>query len=680
MAARRGRGIGRGQGPGRGRLRWFASGGRYDKAIPTGRMACALESAAPGGHVPMDAADDEVTVMMACWQAIGAHAEARMLAMAREIIRRRPVAARDRDGRFPVAAYPISLPAEWGIDVAHEVAAELRMSWQAAEPLLTLAWELEARLPGVGSLLDDGVITALAARIIVRELTVITDEGKLAAAQRVLLQNDLGADGMTPGAIGKLCQHIAVTVDPDGSAERREQAERDEARVRFFRSHGGAGAMFAGGLPADEALMSEANLQERALAYEAAGIAEKRDLLRVLALLDSINGRSIDERVAMYRAAQAAEQAHAQTAEQAAGQDPGKPDGDGPGTGDDDEQGDSGSGYDCGPGEGFGDGPGGGSGGTGTGTGAPPAGTGRPDPGLPSLINLTLPLADLLDPQARRPGEAPGYGSLDPALVRKLAAAAIDSTRTRFCLTFTDQHGHPAAHGCARLIRDNGRNIRNRQPRKGRGTGTGQGTGKGAGPPGSARDGPLGGWTLTRDTTRPGPGAGYGAWTLTLPDGRRYRLDMHAIPLHDCDHRYATDAYRPSSLLRHLVQIRDGECTFTGCSRPARQSDFEHAVPYDQGGRTCACNGGARSRRCHHVKQSPGWSVTQPAPAGTSGPRPAAAPTPRARCDTPSDAARESTRSPKPLAQIVRQGLGSCPVPPAIARGGRRQGGGSPPG
>ena len=128
MTGRRGRGNGRGKGPGRGRLRWFASGGRYDKAIPTGRMACALESAAPGGHVPMDAADDEVTVMMSCWQAAGAHAEARMLAMVREIIHRRPAAARDREGRFPAGAYPVSLPAEWGIDAAHEVAAELRMS------------------------------------------------------------------------------------------------------------------------------------------------------------------------------------------------------------------------------------------------------------------------------------------------------------------------------------------------------------------------------------------------------------------------------------------------------------------------------------------------------------------------------------------------------------------------
>jgi hypothetical protein len=52
---------------------------------------------------------------------------------------------------------------------------------------------------------------------------------------------------------------------------------------------------------------------------------------------------------------------------------------------------------------------------------------------------------------------------------------------------------------------------------------------------------------------------------------------MHTIPLHDCDHAYATGAYRPGDLLRHLVQVRDGECTFPRCSRPARESDFEHA-------------------------------------------------------------------------------------------------------
>ena len=51
-----------------------------------------------------------------------------------------------------------------------------------------------------------------------------------------------------------------------------------------------------------------------------------------------------------------------------------------------------------------------------------------------------------------------------------------------------------------------------------------------------------------------------------------------------------------------------------GSGRAARRCDFEHAVPYDKGGKTCGCNGGCRCRRDHRVKQSPGWKVTQPMP------------------------------------------------------------------
>jgi hypothetical protein len=86
------------------------------------------------------------------------------------------------------------------------------------------------------------------------------------------------------------------------------------------------------------------------------------------------------------------------------------------------------------------------------------------------------------------------------------------------------------------------------------------------------------------------------------------------VPVTGCDHRYQAPGYRPGAFLRHLVEIRDGCCTFPCCSHPATRSDFEHAVPYHQGGQTCACNAGARSRRCHRVKQTPGWEVTQPLP------------------------------------------------------------------
>jgi hypothetical protein len=127
------------------------------------------------------------------------------------------------------------------------------------------------------------------------------------------------------------------------------------------------------------------------------------------------------------------------------------------------------------------------------------------------------------------------------------------------------------------------------------------------GPPGRAA------WGFTRDTD-PGPPGGYGDWTLTLPNGNHLTVELRPVPTFGCDHQYESHAYQPNDTLRHLVQVRDGECTFPPCSRHARESDFEHATPYDQGGRTCACNAGARSRACHQVKQSKGWNVTQPRP------------------------------------------------------------------
>jgi hypothetical protein len=91
-------------------------------------------------------------------------------------------------------------------------------------------------------------------------------------------------------------------------------------------------------------------------------------------------------------------------------------------------------------------------------------------------------------------------------------------------------------------------------------------------------------------------------------------VKLGPVPVTGCDHRHESHSYQPSDTLRHLIEVRDGECTFPSCSRHARGCDFEHAIPHDQGGKTCACNGGARSRRCHRVKQSKGWTVTQPRP------------------------------------------------------------------
>jgi len=106
-----------------------------------------------------------------------------------------------------------------------------------------------------------------------------------------------------------------------------------------------------------------------------------------------------------------------------------------------------------------------------------------------------------------------------------------------------------------------------------------------------------------------GDQAGYGTWILAIGD-LELNLAIDPIPGGDCDHRYETKAYRPSSRLRRLVQIRDGECVMPVCSRHPKGTDFEHAIPWPAGP-TCTCNGGCRCRHDHLLKQTRGWSVKQ---------------------------------------------------------------------
>jgi hypothetical protein len=278
------------------------------------------------------------------------------------------------------------------------------------------------------------------------------------------------------------------------------------------------------------------------------------------------------------------------------------------------------------PGPGSGDGPGSGRPG---GTGPSPA----PAPErLPSLQDLIIPLRTLLG-LARRPGEGHGLGPLDPGLAVDLAAAAALSQRSQWCVTITDADGIAIGHGCARPAKPSPAKSAHQERQSPQASATGlaayparvnltiplsalpglsasrAGPGSPGGPGHPAS--PAGPWSFSpRDD--PGPPGGFGTWTLTMPGGRELTVRLGPVPVFD--HRNESHAYQPNVTLRHLVQVRDGECTFPPCSRHARESDFEHAIPYDQGGRTCACNAGARSRRCHRVKQSPGWNVTQPRP------------------------------------------------------------------
>jgi Domain of unknown function (DUF222) len=500
------------------------------------------------------------------WAAIESWAGAAKLGVIRALIRNEdepPVPAGQQAGQ----------PDAWSESLTHELALALASSTGAADRMAWLALELGTRLPGIQALLTDGRLSYGKARAVAEAFQHLSD-GHAAQAEALILGQ---LPGKTHMQVVRLAATAASRVDPDGDERRRKTAEKEAARVQLWREQSGTVALAGFGLPTDEALAAHANVCARAEQYKESGAfpGAQMDQLRAMGYLDLLNSVTAEERIT--RAQARASTPNSDGTDVSGHEDGGGPDGNAP----------RGSGPDAGR----------------------PAGPPRTD--------LVVPLVTLLG-TGNRPGEAHRLGPLDPALCRDLAATAADSQATRLCVTVTDPDGIAIGHGCARTLRRAG------QPSPSR-TGTVPTTALPArlnltipltdlrGNTGPASRGSP--WAFTREAGDTGPPGGYGTWTLTVPDGREFTVRLEQVPTFTCDHAHESHAYQPNDILRHLVQVRDGDCTFPPCTRHARESDFEHGVPYHKGGRTCACNAGARSRKCHRIKQSPGWSVTQPEPA-----------------------------------------------------------------
>jgi hypothetical protein len=621
-------------------LAGFAKGGGWDACPPSAPLAAALEAASgPGWRCP-GASRDEMFGLLRQWQALESRAAAAKLGVLRALIR-------DEDQPLPGGGYHGDLPEGWTKSLTHEVALALSMPAVSADRLMWLAWDLEGRLPGIGGLLAAGKLTTSKAKAVDEALQQLS--GQDAAAAEAMILPEL--PGKTYGQAVKLAVAAAVTVDPESATRRRQDAERNRSRVEMFREESGAAALAGREMPTDQALAANASVRARAQEYEESGVFPddtRMDQYCVAAYLDLLNGITAGARIATGLLPGACPAGEPPAGDPASGSgcacrecdgsclppdddedgsdpDEGDPDGSDPGGG---APGSDGSGS---PGDGGSPGGDGGS--------QPDGGAdldGEPRIGQPSasaasparLADLVLPLATLLG-LAERPGEGYRLGPLDPDLCRELAITAAGSPYSSLCVTVTNPDGFAIGHGCARAVR-RGRFLASTShsgpaeparpvpshgveglPARLNLTITTDRLAELAattGPPGRAT------WGFTRGTD-PGPPDGHGNWTLTLPDGTNLTVELRPVPTFSCfDHRYESHAYQPNQTLRHLVQIRDGECTFPPCSSHARESDFEHGVPYDKGGRTCACNAGARSRRCHQVKQSKGWTVTQPKP------------------------------------------------------------------
>ncbi len=176
------------------RLARFASDGGRDALVPSARLArLADEVSGPERRCP-GATDDELVGLLRAWAAIESWAAAARLGVIAELIRHEDA---PRNG-----GYHGDLPDEWSPSLRHELAAALACSAQSAETTAWLAWEQQARLPGVGALLADGTLTFAKARAVIDTFKYLAD-GDAARAEALILDQLAGKTYTQVAAAGR---------------------------------------------------------------------------------------------------------------------------------------------------------------------------------------------------------------------------------------------------------------------------------------------------------------------------------------------------------------------------------------------------------------------------------------------------------------------------------------------
>jgi len=506
----------------------FGAGECLDTAPGSAGLHGFAEKAVGSGARLGEASDDEVIGLITAADRAEASACWLKHAAVAELIRRRPApgAAVLEDGGQMPEAYLDSAADEvkWAL-------AETRM---VADQMLSLAWDLEVKLPGTRALFRDGLLRHSKVVIIARQADVL-DAGEARQAEQEILDQ---APGLSPGRLRNQVRRAVARVNPRKAKDRREKGAK-RARVESWAEDSGNAGLTIREAPPALVLAADQYITWWARQLKAAGIEGGMDGLRVRAALDLLLNH--DSRPAGLRGTAPAE---------------------------------DGADHPAGPWQVPGSGPG-------PGSGIPAGFAGR--------NHLTIPVATLLG-LADRPGEIPGLGPVDPWLARDLAAASAANPKTSWCLTMTDARGRATGHACARP--EPASQVKKRTH-----------------PPPGGTDPP--GFTLTRIGA--GPPGGYGTWRFTtgIPGQRAWIFTIDPIPAGDCDHRYQASGHDPGVRLRHLTTIRHATCTGPMCERPSGRADFEHNIPYEQGGRTCLCNTGPKCRHEHRLKQDPRWQVEQ---------------------------------------------------------------------
>ena len=242
-------------------------------------LAAAADAAAGEDDDFEGVSDGELVGVLCAWDRIEAHAAARKLAAAAELIRRNP-----GPGCAPEGA--ARMPAAWDEFATDQLAYALAESRGHADTLLDLAHSLETRLPGTKAALLDGTISRFKAETIVGA-TALLDPAEARAAEDKVLDR---AGQLTPGGLRAAIARAVMEVAPDKARERRETAARN-ARVERWAEDSGNAALMGCELPPDEVLAADQRITAWAKRAAQAGLDGDMDVLRARAYLDLLLGK-----------------------------------------------------------------------------------------------------------------------------------------------------------------------------------------------------------------------------------------------------------------------------------------------------------------------------------------------------------------------------------------------------
>ena len=207
---------------------------------------------------------------------------------------------RDDDPAFLCGSRHGDLPDVWDDALASEVALALAASVPSADKTMRAAWELGARLPEIGALLEAGVIDAPKARLIAEVFQDLSDEsaGRAEALLVPELAEPPGQDLYAGGAGRDRDRADRRPAPGRAAAQGGREARRPGADVPGAGRDRGA----VGPGPADrpDAGRLRQRQRPRRSSTRTSGVFAKArmDQLRAAAYLDLLNGVTAAERIA----------------------------------------------------------------------------------------------------------------------------------------------------------------------------------------------------------------------------------------------------------------------------------------------------------------------------------------------------------------------------------------------